>query len=191
MEPKWNVVTFEYPSGLTGVGVLSTGHGKAPPQSPHPQQGTSWKCHIAPPANASTAVHSTDSTWFSTTTPQPRSNTTSSPLLRFHRCLYRISNSGTAPANTPNPKLLQHQRRPELQHTQPLTLQTGFPIIRRTRGPSASPGPTTPILVASIANTTATMDDEKAKAEKLAAAKKRVRPLAIHERPSRRRKGLS
>src|SRR4051794_18617796 len=125
MEPKtkkttWaSVVTFDYPSSLTGSGVWSTGHQRAPPH--HQQRGDATSRQLLMlrlQLTTTTALPAPPQT-----PPHDRSNT--QLLLRFSRCLYRIN--ATPPPlrdseKRTSSKLLQqhdHAVAPKVQTTTP------------------------------------------------------------------------
>jgi hypothetical protein len=174
MEPKtkskWtSVVTFDYPSGLPGAGagmMRSTGHQRAPPRHQHRTQGdaTSRQLLMLPlpltPTTTTTALvprHHDD-----------RTNT--HLLLRSYHSLRRINSASGAPlrdAETLKLKPPRHDPDHVVTSKVPATAtatRASTPILRVT--PTPTPTSTTAAP--------AKMDDEKAKAEKLAAAKKRV-----------------
>ena len=191
MEPKtkskWaSVVTFDYPCGLPGAGtgiIQSTGHKRAPPRHQHHKQGdaTSRQLLMLPlqltPTTATTAL-----------APQHHDDSTNTHLLlRSYHSLRRINSASGAPlrdAETLKLKLPRHDHDHDHDHVVtskvPATAtptRASTPILRVTPTPtSTSAAP-------------AKMDDEKAKAEKLAAAKKRVcyplshSPLLPRQRP--------
>lgn len=175
MEPKtktkWtSVVTFGYPSGLPGAGTgitRSTGHQQAPP---HHKQGdaTSRQLLMLPmqltPTTTTTALaprhhHAHD-----------HDRTDTHLLLRSYRSLRRINSTSGAPLRESETLKLKlpHHDHDHVVTSRVRTAATTTATATRAVTPSSrvTPTPTT--------TAPAKMEDDKAKAEKLAQAKKRV-----------------
>lgn len=178
MEPKtktkWtSVVTFGYPSGLPGSGLpgagtgitRSTDHQRAPP---HRKQGdaTSRQLLMLPmqltPTTTTTALalrhhHAHD-----------HDRTDTHLLLRSYRSLRRINSTSGAPLREAEPLKLKPPR-DDHDHVVTSRIRTAATAIATyAQAPTSRATPTL------TTTAPAKMDDEKAKAEKLAAAKKRV-----------------
>lgn len=173
MEPKtkskWNsVVTFGYPSGLPGAGTgitRSTGHPRAPP---HHKQGdaTSRQLLMLPMQLTPTTT---------TTALAPRHHnahdherTGTHLLLRSYRSLRRINSTSGAPLRESETLQLKLPR-DDHDHIVTSRVRTAA-----TATATATRAPTSRVTPTPTTTAPAKMEDDKAKAEKLAQAKKRV-----------------